>query len=629
MPSESLVRIHLERITTSAEFAGAPRLTQFLQFVVEMSLSGAGDQIKESLVAVEVYGRRPDYNPQVDSTVRVEAGRLRARLRRYYDSTGAVDQVRIELPKGGYAPVFTELAEPEPSPKAPLNKRLRRSHILAATSLVLFCIAMGTYALTHTKPGSPLVGSVAVLPFVNLSDSPSTERFVNGLTEDLTTTLARNTSLRVPARTGMAQYKNKTVDLNRLGKEHGVRAVLEGSVRSNGSRIVITTQLIDTTNGYHLWADRFEHNAEHLADVQNAVSARIVSGLSKRLAGDVTADEVDSKTMEMYHRASDLLRIPVLKDGVPDKLPPTISEAVRLYEQVTVRRPHFARGWAGLAEAAEWEYEMRGNQPRERLLQAKAAAQRAIQLEPDLVEAWTVLTSVLFFREWDINGAEAACRRTIELDPRNTAARQRYVDVLRVQGRMAEARFEVDRAIELQPAAAAFRIRRAVMLYQSGQHEQAFTEAQAAAALTNQMPAYPMSLWVQGLSLQGRGQQAAAEKIFRSALAFQPHDPWNEPSLGHLFASTGRKAEAEAILHELRSQLGRGRLTYTSMAIIYTALGRYDEALTSLERGWQAREDSLLFAPLDPRLQPLRSEQRFRSLIQKDAFQRLKRASTL
>ena len=617
MPTESAIRIHLERITTSAEFAGAPRLAQFLQFVVETSLSGAGDQIKESLIAIEVYGRRPDYNPQVDSTVRVEAGRLRARLRRYYESTGTQDEIRIELPKGGYAPVFIEQNQTSVAGPEPAIKRWRKSYALAGIALGLVFAALVPYARSNTKGVSPLVGSVAVLPFVNLSENPSTERFVDGLTEDLTTSLARNTSLRVPARTRMAQYKNRTVDLNRLGKEHGVRAVLEGSVRRVGPRIVVTTQLIDTTNGYHLWADRFERSAEDLSDAHSDVSSRIVSGLDKMLAGGAKVSEVDTKTLEMYHRANDLLRIPVLKDGVPDKLPPTILEAVRLFEEVTVRRPRFARGWAGLAEAAEWEYEMRGNQPRERLMQAKAAAQRAIDLEPDLVEAWTVLTSILFYREWDMSGAEAACRRAIELDPRNTAARQRYVDVLRVQGRIAEARFEIDRAIELQPTAASFRVRRAVMLYQAGHFEQALNEAQAAAALTNQMPAYPMSLWVQGLSLQGQGQADAAERIFRSALAFQPHDPWNEPSLGHLLASTGRAAEAEVILSELRSQLARGRLTHTSMAIIFTALGRHKEALTSLERGLQAREDSLLFASFDPRLQPLRADERFRLLMQK------------
>ena len=604
------VRSHLERVSTSPEFAGAPRLARFLTFVVETTLAGNADQIKESLIAIEVYGRRPDYNPQIDSTVRVEAGRLRTRLREYYASSGKNEPIQIELPKGTYAPVFHQRQQAVVSAVA-TPRRLRKLHVIAA--VVTACIASFPYARTEARR-EPLVGSVAVLPFVNLSD-PSTEPFVDGLTEDLTSGLARNASLRVPARMSMARYKNKTVDLSRLGKEHGVRAVLEGSVRHQGERVIVTTHLIDTSNGYHLWADRFERNAQDLAGGQSEVAARIVSGLGKRLAGSVKTPDVDAKTMELYHRAHDLLRIPVLKSGVPENLPATIPEAVRLFEEVTERRPRFAKGWAGLAEAAEWEYEMRGNQPREKLVQAKAAARRAIELEPDLVEGWTVLTSILFFREWDIPGAEAACRRAIELDPRNTAARQRYVDVLRVQGRMREAQFEIDRAIQLQPTAASFRVRRAIMLYQAGKHEEALREARTAANLTNQMPAYPMSLWVQGLSLQQKGRLKDAEKTFRTALAFQPHDPWNEPALGHLLASTGREVEAEAIVDELRSQLARGRLTHTSIAVVYTALGRHSEALSSLERGWAAREDAVLFVPLDPRLRPLQADARFQTLV--------------
>jgi tetratricopeptide (TPR) repeat protein len=327
-----------------------------------------------------------------------------------------------------------------------------------------------------------------------------------------------------------------------------------------------------------------------------------------------TRAEVDSKTMELYHRAQELLRIPVLKNGVPQTMPASVVEAVRLFEEVTTRSPRFAKGWAGLAEAAEWQYELGGNQPAERLAASKAAVLRAIELEPDLTEAWTLLTSILLYREWDFTEAEKASRRAIELNPRNTIARQRYIDALRVQGRMAEARIEADNAIRIQPAAAAFRVRKAMMLYEAGNCDEATAIAVAAADLTNQMPVYPKTLWVQGLCFEQRGQFSEAEKMFRKALAYQPHDPWNEPALGHLLAVSGRTAEAEAILDELRRQLARGRLTHTAMALVYTGLGKTNEALASLERAWTERDDSMLTIANDPRLRPLHSEGRFQRL---------------
>jgi tetratricopeptide (TPR) repeat protein len=203
------------------------------------------------------------------------------------------------------------------------------------------------------------------------------------------------------------------------------------------------------------------------------------------------------------------------------------------------------------------------------------------------------------------------------LDPRNIKARQRYVDILRFQGRTKEARLEIEQAIKQYPAAAALRVTRAFMLYQQGEYDEAFVEARRAADLTNLMPAYPMALWVQGLCLEQKGQVAEAESTFGLALTHQPHAPWVEPSLGHLFARTDRTEKAKEMLAELRSQLDRGRLTYAAQALVYTALGHMDEALQSLERGLNERDDAILSVLHDPRLRPLRFHPRFHKILER------------
>ena len=243
---------HLERILASREFASAPRLSGFLRFVVETTLQGKAEEIKESLIAMEVYGRPADYNPQIDSTVRVEAGRLRTRLHKWYESEGRNEEVRIEMPKGRYVATFHRVHES------------RKSHATVAAALFLGIFA-AVFAWSQIDVGAP----------------------------------------------------------------------------------------------------------------------------------------DDAETMEIYHRAQDLLRIPVLKDGPTERVPDTVLEAVQLFRAVTRRTPSFAKGWTGLAEAAEWEYELRGNQPPERLAEAKAAALQAVQLDAADAEAWTVLTSISFFREWE------------------------------------------------------------------------------------------------------------------------------------------------------------------------------------------------------------------------------------
>jgi tetratricopeptide (TPR) repeat protein len=460
------IRTHVERVLASREFGSAPRLSGFLRFVVETTLEGKAGEIKETLIAVEVYGRAADYNPQIDSTVRVEAGRLRTRLHKWYESEGRHEEIRIELPKGRYVPVFHRVHQS------------RRQHAAAAAVLL------------------------------------------------------------------------------------GIFAAVFGWSRT---------------------------------DVRTS----------------------DSETMETYYRAHDLLRIPVLKDGPTERVPDTVLEAVQLFRAVVKRTPEFAKGWTGLGEAAEWEYELRGNKPPERLAEAKAAALRAIKLDAQDAEAWTVLTSITFFREWDLKGAERASRRAVELEPRNVKARQRYIDVLRAQGRREEATAELERAIAVQPTAAALRVRRAMILFENGNNERALAEARVAATLTNVMPLYPAALRLQAASLEQLGKPDEAEKLFRLVLQLQPHDPWAEPALGHLMARTGRTSEAEAMLAHLRSHRGQGRLNRVAEAVVQTGLGRPEAALIALEQASAERDDDLVLSALDPRFQLLRSHPRFQSLFER------------
>jgi tetratricopeptide (TPR) repeat protein len=474
--NSQLVREHLDYIAASPQFAGAPKLAKFLTFVVETALAGQGDQIKESLIAVEVYGRRPDYNPQIDSTVRVEAGRLRARLRAYYEGPGQDQPLQIELPKGGYVPVF---------------------HVRRRT---------GPHALRRVL---------------------------------------------VPALTLLA--------------------------------LIIS-------------------------------AAAVAGALLPRGHGDTA---VRPETMELYLRAYELLRLPVLREGVVPSVPPTVIESVRLFEEVTRAEPSFARGWVGLAEANEWLYEIDRNRPPERLIAAKAAALRAVDIDPGLPEAWTILTSVLFFREWDIPGAEAACRRALDLNPRDTRAQEQYVDLLRMRGRADQAAREVHRAASLLPSAPNLRNRKALLLLDAGQWEEAIREGITAEAINpgKQQMAYTRSLWIQAAGHQQLGRVKEAEALYRRAIDHQPHDPWSEPSLAHLLAVTGREAEALEILAELRRQLDLGRSQHKAIALVYIGLRRFDEAIHWLERGFIERDEAILFTSLDWRFEPLRSKPRYEALL--------------
>jgi tetratricopeptide (TPR) repeat protein len=511
-----LLREHLARIAASPQFASAPKLTKFLTFVVDTVLAGQGDQIKESLIAVEVYGRRPDYNPQIDSTVRVEAGRLRARLRQYYETAGQDHSFEIELPKGRYVPVFH-----------------RRD---------------GAFAHPQTVASAPCCDPGSAPP-ISIEPAPPQ------------------------------------------------------ATKKSPARLLILAA----------------------AGAAAALSVGFLSPPVNTVGPATEATVADPQTMEHFLRAYELLRLPVLKEGVVASVPPTVVESVRLFEEVTRNSPRFAKGWVGLAEANEWFYEIDRNRPPERLIAAKAAALRAVELDPKLPEAWTILTSILFFREWDIPAAESAARRAMELNPRDTLAQQRHVDLLRLQGRVDDAFREIAHAVSLQPSVPSLRNSKALLLLENGEFARALAEAKSAAALnpSKQQMAYTMSLWIQAAAHQQQGNVREAEALFRQAIDHQPHDRWSEPSLGYLFAATGRKEEATKILVELRRQLGLGRPQHKAIALLLMGLGNKEEAITWLERGFLERAPAVLFTSLDWRFSALESEPRFEALLA-----RIRRTST-
>src|SRR5450631_2475272 len=218
VPAEA-VRTELERVLSSRVFSGSERLTKFLRFVVEQSIGGQTNPLKEWLLGVRVFGRSESFDPRVDAIVRVEAGRLRAKLALYYETEGRNDSVEIQLHKGGYAPAFHarsslpgQIAQPAARGPEPSTSKQRNTDL----------------------------PSIVVLPFVNLSADPDNEYFSDGLTEEVITELTRIEGLQVIARSTAFRYKGQAQDLRQVGVELNVSAALEGSVRRIGDRLRIT-----------------------------------------------------------------------------------------------------------------------------------------------------------------------------------------------------------------------------------------------------------------------------------------------------------------------------------------------------------------------------------------------------
>jgi adenylate cyclase len=249
---QKAIRGQLDRILHSVPFQHSRRRQRFLEFIVNETL--AGRSVKGYDVALGVFGRPETFDPAVDPVVRVEAGRLREKLREYYESDGQGDLIRIDLPKGTYTPQIEFWREND--------TRVARQN------------ASPMEAVSSTLP------SVAVLPFDDLSADQNLGYLGDGVAEDIITALSRFPDTAVVARTSSFTYKSKPVDIRRIGKELGVAYVVEGSVRKDGDKIRIVSQLIETKNGEHVWAERFDRAGTDPWAIQDEVTGMIVSAMT-------------------------------------------------------------------------------------------------------------------------------------------------------------------------------------------------------------------------------------------------------------------------------------------------------------------------------------------------------------
>ena len=229
------IRNQVQKILLHSEFAYADRLKKFLHFVVEETIAGRSDQLKEFTIGSEVFGKGGSFDPQTDTIVRVSAGNLRRRLNQYYLTDGQGDRIHLELPKGSYVPLM-HLNGNGNGKKEEKEKR-------------------GTERTMYTLPPQR---SIAVLPITNMDGDASHDVLCDGMTEDITTRLARIPDLLVIARSSTLQYKGQTVNIKQLGQELGVRYILTGSVRMVERTLRMTAQLIDAITGSHIWAEMYD-----------------------------------------------------------------------------------------------------------------------------------------------------------------------------------------------------------------------------------------------------------------------------------------------------------------------------------------------------------------------------------
>ena len=510
-PSPDAVREQLARILTSPDFTQSGRITAFLKFVVEETLAGRGEQLKEYTIAIEVFGRDESFDPQTNTIVRVEAGRLRRRIERYYLTEGYDDPVRIDLPKGSYVPLFRETRPaPAPQPAAPAP---------ADTEPAAAGPSQDPGEVAAQAPVGP---SIAVLPFENMSGDPGQDFFSDGITEEIINALTRFPDLRVIARHSTFKYKGQRVDIRDIGRDLDVRYVLEGSVRKGGDMVRVTGQLIDAADGAHLFSETYDRDlsAQNILEIQDDISDRIVAAVGQPYgvmarAGARRAGGKPSGHLDAYDA---VLRF---YDYWFNTSPERHESARRSLERAVELDPDYASAWAALA--AVYLDEVRfGFNPRpdcEALDLALDAAQRAAVLDPENSMAHHFLFSTHFHRG-ELEEFEAAGERAVALNPNHADMLADYGLMLCSSGAWDRGIVHANKAIALSPTHPGwFHVAGVIYHYRKRDYEASLAEAQQI-----QMPEfywnYVRLAMCYGQLGRDREGQAACEKLLELAPDF-------------------------------------------------------------------------------------------------------------
>lgn len=608
-PSPECVRGQLEKILASSTFAGAERPGRFLRFIVEQAL--AGNPLKETLLGVEVFGRSPSYDPRLDGVVRVEAVKLRSRLKEYYETEGAADPLRIDLPKGGYVPRFVMLPTRSAPAVAPARRDWWRDWRLAAP--LALAALIGGYLLArkaHPRPAPPDSSSIAVLPFVNLSSDKENEYFSDGLTDDLINALTQVRGLRVVARGSVFQYKGKNPDIRTVGRQLNVAAVLEGSVQRSGDRLRITAQLSSVADGYHVWSQAYDRRLADVFAVQDEISRAIVSALEIRVAGDPARRLVQPSTRDLQAYNLYLQGRFDLNKWRPE----AVRKGIEYFTQAIAKDPGYAPAYAGLADCYTWLGVFGWSAARQAMPQARQAAYRALQLDESSAAAHVSLGYVKALYDWDWRGAEREFRRALELSPGDADAHFAYsVTYLTPLGHLDQALAEIQGAVALDPLSP-YKITAAGMIYADRrEYGRAVEEYRKAIELD---PAFYQAYdeWRGAETL--RGKPEAVDAVIQAMRAAFPNVD-DTAARARLSAQQGRRAEARALVENwiqecLRAQRP-GKSCYAAQ--IYACIGEKDLAFAWLDKAYEERSPMLVYAKVIPSYDNLRGDPRFRTLL--------------
>jgi len=456
----------------------------------------------------------------------------------------------------------------------------------------------------------PKIESLAVLPLANLSGDPEQEYFADGMTDELITSLGKIGALRVISRTTVMHFKGAKKTLPEIARELNVDAVIEGSVLRSGDRVRISAQLIHAATDQHLWAETYDRDLRDILALQSDVARAIAGEIKSKLTPAEQARlakvrPVNPEAYELYLRGRYFWN---------KRTEETVKKSLDYFEQAIRRDPGSALAYAGLADSyiilGSYEY----LPPKEAYPKAKAAAQRALEIDRTLAEAHASLGRFGIEYDWDWSASEEEYKRAIELNPNYATAHHWYADYLAWVGRHNESLVEIERARQLDPLSLIINTVVAISLSYARRYDEAIEQFHRTLEIDSNFAVAHLYL-ADAYAQTSHFPEAIAEA--QKAVSLSGAAPVFVADLARVYAVAGNRAAANRLLKDV---LRRSYVPKYHVAMVHIALGKHQEALDWLDKAAEDRSPQLVLLKVDPGLDPLRSDPRFQDLLRRMNF---------
>ena len=492
-----------------------------------------------------------------------------------------------------------------------------RTHKLIVTVALLVLAVAGAalYYFTrahipNTPTGHETITSIAVLPFVNASGNSDVEYLSDGMTESLITSLSQLPRLSVKARSSVFRYKGKDVPPQQVGKELNVQALLSGRIVQRGNDLTLHIELVDVKTETALWSGDYNRSMANIVSLPNEIARDVSSELRLKLS------RLDEQKLGRNYTASPEAYQLYLKGRyhLARYTLPEIQTSISYFQQAIDLDPSYALAYAGLADAYR-TFGLFGEMPATEFFpKAKAAAQKAIGIDDTLAEAHAELGFTIFWYDWDWNASENQLKRALELDPNSAYAHLFYAHLLSNTGRHTEGLAEVKRARELDPLDLRINGLEVQFLVHAGKPDEAL------ASLRKTLAENPNNWFAHMFASSAyieKGMFAEAVAEARRARELNSANSQGIAQLGYALAKSGKPDEARTLRDELLKSSTQRYVSPGNIALIYNGLGERDETFSWLERGFEQRDQKMVFLKVEPKWNNLRDDPRFQDLLRR------------